>query len=69
MDHRAAKAYILARLKAELPATRTYHSLAHTLDVYAAAIDIAEQEVVSEKDMLLLTTAALFRLHCARPAT
>lgn len=60
MDHRAAKAYILARLKAELPASRTYHSLAHTLDVYAASIDIGEQEGISEADMLLLTTAALF---------
>lgn len=60
MDHRAAKAYILARLRAELPATRTYHSLAHTLDVYAAVIDIAEQEAVTGTEMLLLTTAALF---------
>jgi len=60
MDHRAAKAFILAKLKAELPATRTYHSLAHTLDVYAAAIDIGEREGIGGQDMMLLTTAALF---------
>jgi uncharacterized protein len=60
MDHRAAKAFILAKLKAELPPTRTYHSLAHTLDVYAAAIDIGEREGVTGVDMVLLTTAAVF---------
>jgi uncharacterized protein len=60
MDHRAAKAFILAKLKAELPPTRTYHSLAHTLDVYAAAIDIGEHEGIAGQDMVLLTTAALF---------
>lgn len=60
MDHRAAKAYILARIKDELPTKRTYHSLAHTLDVYAAAIDIGEREGVTGEDMVLLTTAALF---------
>lgn len=60
MDHRAAKAFILAKLKNELPARRTYHSLAHTLDVYAAAIDIGEHEGVTGEDMVLLTTAAVF---------
>jgi exopolyphosphatase/pppGpp-phosphohydrolase len=60
MDHRAAKAFILAKLKAELPVARTYHSLEHTLDVYASAIDIGEREGVGEEDMVLLRTAALF---------
>lgn len=60
MDHRAAKAFILAKLKAELPPTRTYHSLEHTLDVYASVIDIGEREGVAGLDMILLTTAALF---------
>jgi len=60
MDHRAAKTFILAKLKAELPAQRTYHSLGHTLDVYASVIDIGEREGVVGTDMVLLTTAALF---------
>lgn len=60
MDHRAAKAYILARLRNELPAERTYHSLEHTLDVYASAIGIAEEEGVDGEDLVLLKTAALF---------
>jgi uncharacterized protein len=60
MDHRAAKAFILAKLKADLPEARTYHSLEHTLDVYASAIDIGEREGISGDDMVLLTTAALY---------
>lgn len=60
MDQRAAKAFILARLRAELPASRTYHSLEHTLDVYASAITIAEQEGVVGTELDLLKTAALF---------
>ncbi len=60
MDQRAAKAFILAKLKDELPEKRTYHCLEHTLDVYASAIDIGEQEGVSGEDMVLLSTAALY---------
>lgn len=60
MDALGAKAYILERLRAELPKERTYHSLGHTLDVYASAIDIAEQEGISGEDLVLLKTAALY---------
>lgn len=60
MDHKAAKAYILDQLRRHLPDERRYHSLAHTLDVYAVAIDIGEKEGISEEDMTLLKTAALF---------
>ncbi|MFT3884792.1 MAG: HD domain-containing protein [Flavobacteriales bacterium] len=60
MDQRAAKSHILSRLRHELPAARTYHSFEHTLDVYASAITIAEQEGVSGEDLELLKTAALF---------
>lgn len=60
MDHRAAKAYILDQLRRHLPEDRRYHSLAHTLDVYAVAIDIGEKEGIGEEDMVLLKTAALF---------
>lgn len=60
MDQRAAKGYILARLRSGLPPVRTYHSLEHTLDVYASAITIAEQEDVTGEDLDLLKTAALF---------
>lgn len=60
MDAQGAKAYILARLKKELPPTRTYHSLEHTLDVYASAIGIAEQEGVTGEGLVLLKIAALY---------
>jgi uncharacterized protein len=60
MDTQGAKAYILARLRKDLPAARTYHSLEHTLDVYASAISIAEQEGVTGEDLALLKIAALF---------
>lgn len=60
MDPRAAKAFILKKLRDELPDARTYHSLEHTLDVLAAVIDIAEKEGVSGEDLELLKTAALY---------
>lgn len=60
MDALSAKAYILERLRSELPKERTYHSLEHTLDVYASAIDIAEQEGVTGEDLALLKIAALY---------
>ena len=60
MDATGAKAYILQRLRAELPPLRTYHSLEHTLDVYASCIDIAEKEGVVGDDLILLKTAALY---------
>lgn len=60
MDQRAAKAFILAKLRAELPTDRTYHSFEHTLDVYASTITIAEMEGVVGEDLDLLKTAALF---------
>ena len=44
----------------ELPAARTYHSLEHTLDVYASAIGIAEQEGVTGEGLTLLKIAALY---------
>ncbi len=60
MDTEGAKAYILAKLKNELPVDRTYHSLEHTLDVYASAIGIAEQEGVTGEGFVLLKIAALY---------
>lgn len=60
MDPQAAKAYILAKLRHELPKTRAYHSLEHTLDVYASAIGIAEREGVNGEGLVLLKVAALY---------
>lgn len=59
MDHKAAKAIILRKLREELPEARTYHSLEHTLDVYSTTISIAEKEGVTGDDLVLLKTAAM----------
>jgi predicted metal-dependent HD superfamily phosphohydrolase len=60
MDYAAAKERILAKLDTDLPADRSYHSRAHTWDVYLTAIDIAGKEGVNGEDLLLLKTAALY---------
>ena len=60
MNADAAKEYILAKLKVGLPPGRTYHSLEHTLDVYASVIDIAEAEGVTGEGFALLKIAALY---------
>lgn len=60
MDHKAAREFILRRLKEGLPVDRTYHSLEHTLDVYASAISIGEKEKLNDSEMELLKIAALY---------
>jgi len=60
MDSGSARAYILEQLRTRLPIKRTYHCLEHTLDVYASAISIAEQEGVDGEGLVLLKIAALY---------
>lgn len=60
MDPQGARAFVLDKLGSELPIERTYHSLEHTLDVYASAVDIAEKEGISGEGLILLKTAALY---------
>lgn len=55
-----AKAYILARLKKDLPVHLSYHSVEHILDVYKAARQLAKAEHVNRRDTTLLLTAVLF---------
>lgn len=60
-DYTSAKDYALQRLSVELPPTFYYHSLHHTAyDVLPAAERFAEFEAVSEVDMLLVRTAAVY---------
>lgn len=59
MDFSAAKRHITRILSNELSPNLTYHCLEHTLDVHNAAVSIAEAECISEKDTLLLLTAAM----------
>ncbi len=52
--------FILNKLRLELPAALSYHSVLHVEDVYAAAEMIGRQENISEQEMKLLLTAAWF---------
>ncbi len=60
MNYRAAKKYILNRLRTELSVHLYYHGLHHTLDVLKMATKIALSEGVRGRDLILVKTAALF---------
>jgi HD superfamily phosphodiesterase len=60
MQFEQAIAYIKNRLDKELPAHLYYHSPDHVMDVYLAAETIGKAEGLSEGDMRLLLTAAMY---------
>jgi len=60
MDYRAAKQFILTKLRAELSGKLYYHGLHHTLDVLRMATEICDGEGVNGRDLVLVKTAALF---------
>jgi uncharacterized protein len=61
MNAIAAESYIIRELKEKLPGNLYYHGLHHTLDVTGAAMTLAQQEGITDKNaIVLLRTAALF---------
>ena len=60
MNYEAVKNLILNKLETELPKHLSYHSVAHVKDVLEASIRIAKEEQVSETELQLLKTAAVF---------
>lgn len=60
MNYRAAKQYILARLRNELANSLYYHGLHHTLDVHRMSAKICAEEGVRGRDLILVKTAALY---------
>lgn len=58
-----AKEHILQMLGNHLPRDLSYHGIHHTLDVYHAVQEIAQEEGIEGEDLSLLKTAAL--LHDA----
>lgn len=60
MQYRKAKAYALSRLQQELPKNLYYHGLHHTLDVCQAVDELAAAEKLTEEELLLVRTAALY---------
>lgn len=55
----AAKQEILDHLESNLPEHLSYHSIDHTLDVYAVSMDLSEIYGLDPADRQLLGTAAL----------
>jgi uncharacterized protein len=55
-----ASEQLLKMLKEKLPAELTYHTFGHTMDVVEAAERIAKAENVSDDDLLIVRTAAVF---------
>jgi uncharacterized protein len=60
MELDRACAYILNKLKTELPDYLHYHNVGHTQDVYAVAIELAGLEKIADHEKKLLFTAACF---------
>ena len=60
MDYRAAKQFILSKLRAELSDKLYYHGVHHTLDVLKMATEICGGENVNGHELVLVKTAALF---------
>lgn len=60
MDYRAAKQFILSKLRAELSDNLYYHGLHHTMDVLRVAVELCAAEGVRGRELVLVKTAALF---------
>lgn len=60
MEFLKAKTYISQQLKKNLPQHLTYHSTAHTKDVYVSANKIAKKEGVKGESLKLLLIAAMY---------
>ena len=60
MDFSGLKSYIVQKLESELDSDLTYHSLKHTLNVEESVIKYGELEGLTEQEMFLTRTAALF---------
>jgi uncharacterized protein len=60
MEFKKVKAFMLRKLKKELPQNLTYHTATHIKDVYKASQTLARMEGVTGEDLELILTAALF---------
>jgi len=60
MQYKRIEEYALNRLRSELDPHLYYHGVHHTIDVVSACQRIGISEGISEYEMLLLKTAALF---------
>ncbi|MEO8721123.1 MAG: YitT family protein [Ginsengibacter sp.] len=60
MDFESVYSFLIEKLEKELPSYLHYHNAGHTKDVLAAAEQLALSENVSDNDLTIIKTAALF---------
>src|SRR5947209_8685641 len=60
MRFEQAKEFILKKLTSGLPPYLCYHNVAHVIDVYQAAENIALMEHISKDNLQILLIASLF---------
>lgn len=60
MNYQEVKSEIISELQNKLPKHLSYHSVSHIEDVISASRRIGEAEGLSEEQLVLLETAALF---------
>ncbi len=60
MQFEEVKKFLLDKLAAELPSYLTYHNCGHTVEVIKRAHELGVEARLSEKDLKILLTAALF---------
>lgn len=60
MQYKMVHDFLISKLESELPAYLTYHKVQHTKEVIEDAAYLGKKENISERDMDLLKTAALF---------
>jgi len=59
MDFERASAFILDKLRHELPTNLFYHNIEHVMDVYRSVIRIGQAEQLDAPTLMALKTAAL----------
>lgn len=60
MNYQAAKDFVLDKLRNELSEKFFYHGLHHTLDVLEVTQELGKELAVSERELILLKTAAAY---------
>ncbi len=60
MQFEQAYLFVIQKLEKELPSWLSYHNVQHTIDVVEAVQYISKGEKVTQKEYLLLSTAAAF---------
>jgi uncharacterized membrane-anchored protein YitT (DUF2179 family) len=60
MQFEKARSFLIEKLESGLPSYLHYHNADHTKEVVAAADKIAKAENISERDLAIVKTAALF---------